>query len=122
MVPDFDLSCEGRRKRGEALASHIAADVGLGQSTLDHMEPTLDKFATSFNPLGDTLKDMFASQRTSGDKEEELRKKVVSEITATKEILSHLRANTNSQAKELRNMVWEVAELGRVDSRKTQVP
>ena len=98
-------------KEVKTLASHIATDVGLGQSTLDHMESTLDKFGTSFNTLGDTLKDMFASQRTSGNKEEELRKKVVSEITATKEILSHVRANTNSQAKELRNMVWEVAEL-----------
>ena len=53
----------------QILASHIAADVGLVQSTLGK-ESTLDKFGTSFNTLGDTLKDMFASQRTSGNKEE----------------------------------------------------
>ena len=98
-------------KEVRTLAAHIATDVGLGQSTLDQMETILDKFGTSFNTLGDTLKDMFASQRTSGNKEEELRKAVVREITATKEILSHVRANTNGHTKELKNLLWEVAEL-----------
>ena len=98
-------------KEVRTLASHIATDVGLGQSSLDQMETTLDKFGTSFNTLGDTLKDMFASQRTSGNKEEELRKSVVREITATKEILSHVRPNTNGHTKELKKLTWEVAEL-----------
>ena len=66
---------------------------------------------TSFNTLSDTLKDMFASQRTSGNKEEELRKAVVREKTATKEILSHVRANTNGHTKEMKNLIREVAEL-----------
>ena len=59
---------------------YIERDVDLGQSTLDSMESTLDKFGTSFNTLGDTLKDMFASQRTSGNKEEDLRKRVLNEL------------------------------------------
>ena len=36
---------------------------------------------------------------------------MVREITATKEILSHVRANTNGHTKELKNLLWEVAEL-----------
>ena len=66
MLPGFDLSCEGRRKRGESpIASHIATDVDRGQSTLDHMESILDKFGTSFNTLGDTLKDMLEARKKS---------------------------------------------------------
>ena len=53
-------------KEVRALSTHVAADVGLGQSTLEQMEITLDKFGTSFNTLGDTLKDMYASQRQQG--------------------------------------------------------
>ncbi len=42
-------------KEVQVLASHIATDVGLGQSSLDKIESTLDKFGASFNTLGDTL-------------------------------------------------------------------
>ena len=38
-------------------------------------------------------------------------KAVVREITATKEILSHVRANTNGHTTALKNLLWEVAEL-----------
>ena len=105
------LHIKAVEKEVRTLASHIATDVGLGQSTLDKMASSLDKFGTSFTTLGDTLKDMVASQRTSGNKEEELRRSMVREITATKEIPRHVRANTNGHAKELKNLIWEVAEL-----------
>ena len=95
----------------KCLSKYIAKDVDLGQSTLDSMEFTLDKFGTSFNTLGDTLKDMFASQRTSGSKEEDLRKTVISELAGLKEVLGHVRSNTNSQMKEMRNVAWETREL-----------
>ncbi len=36
---------------------------------------------------------------------------MVREITATKDILAHVRANTNGHTKELKNLIWEVSEL-----------
>ena len=69
------------------LSGHMATDVDLGQSTLDHMQESLSKFGDSFSTLSDTLKDLFSSQRTSGNREEELRRKVVAEVGSAKEIL-----------------------------------
>ena len=94
-------------KEARALSTHVAADIGLGQSTLEKTESTLGKFGTSFNTLGDTLNDMYANQRVAGNKEDELRRSVVREITAVKEILSHVRTNTHSHTKEIKNLQWQ---------------
>ena len=94
-----------------ALTTHVASDIGLGQSTLEKMETTLDKFGTSFNTLGDTLKDMYANQRVTGNKEDELRRSVVREITAVKEILGHVRTNTHTHTKEIKNLQWQANEM-----------
>ena len=99
---------EGQLK---CLSKYIETDVDLGQSTLGKMESTLDKFGTSFHTLGDTLKDMFASQRTSGNKEEDLRKRVLNELAGLKEVMGHVRTNTMNQVKEMRNAAWETREL-----------
>ena len=99
---------EGQLK---SLSKYIERDVDLGQSTLDNMESTLDKFGTSFNTLGDTLKDMFASQRTSGNKAKDLRKRVLNELVGLKEVMGHVRTNTMNQVKELRSATWETREL-----------
>ena len=93
------------------LAGHIAKDVDLGQSTLDQMQESLSKFGDNFVTLSDTLKDLFSSQRTSGNREEELRLKVVAEVGSAKEILQHIRTNTNSHNKTLQNLMWEIQEL-----------
>ena len=99
---------EGQLK---SLSKYIERDVDLGQSTLDNMESTLDKFGTSFNTLGDTLKDMFASQSTSGNTEEDLRKRALNELSGLKEVMGHARTNTMNQVKEMRNATWETREL-----------
>ena len=93
------------------LSGHVAKDVDLGQSTLDHLQESLSKFGDNFVTLSDTLKDIFSSQRTSGNREEELRRKVVAEVSSAKEILQHIRTNTNSQNKVLQNALWEIQEL-----------
>ena len=93
------------------LSGHMAKDVDLGQSTLDHMQESLSKFGDNFVTLSDTLKDIFSSQWTSGNREEELRRKVVAEVGSAKEILQHIRTNTNSQNKVLQNALWEIQEL-----------
>ena len=93
------------------LAGHMAKDVDLGQSTIDHMQESLSKFGDNFVSLSDTLKDLFSSQRTSGNREEELRRKVVAEVGSAKEILQHIRTNTNSHNKTLQNLMWVIQEL-----------
>ena len=61
--------------------------------------------------LSDTLKDLFSGQATSGNRKEELRRKVAAEVGSAKEILQHIRTNTNSQNKIVQNALWEIQEL-----------
>ena len=95
----------------QRLADHLEKDLDLGASTLDHVQVSIQSFGDKFGNLSDTLKDIVSSHRARYATEDELRKKILSEIGGAKEFLQHIRSNTQSVSKSFQNLVWETQEL-----------
>ena len=93
------------------LADHLEKDLDLGASTLDHVQVSIQSFGDKFGNLSDTLKDIVSSHRARYATEDEMRKKILSEIGGAKEFLQHIRSNTQSVSKSFQNLVWETQEL-----------
>ena len=75
----------------QRLADHLEKDLDLGASTLDHVQVSIQSFGDKFGNLSDTLKDIVSSHRARYATEDELRKKILSEIGGAKEFLQHIR-------------------------------
>ena len=95
----------------QRLADHLEKDLDLGASTLDHVQVSIQSFGDKFGNLSDTLKDIVSSHRARYATEDEMRKKILSEIGGAKEFLQHIRSNTQSVSKSFQNLVWETQEL-----------
>ena len=78
----------------QRLADHLEKDLDLEASTLDHVQVSIQSFGDKFGNLSDTLKDIVSSHRARYATENELRKKILSEIGGAKEFLQHIRSNT----------------------------
>ena len=95
----------------QRLADHLEKDLDLGASTLDHVQVSIQSFGDKFGNLSDTLKDIVSSHRARYATEDEMRKKILSEISGAKEFLQHIRSNTQSVSKSFQNLVWETQEM-----------
>ena len=93
------------------LADHMEKDLDLGASTLDHVQESIQSFGDKFGNLSDTLKDIVSSHRARYATDDEMRKKILFEISGAKEFLQHIRSNTQSVSKSFQNLVWETQEL-----------
>ena len=93
------------------LADHMEKDLDLGASTLDRVQESIQSFGDKFGSLSDTLKDIVSSHRARYATDDEMRKKILFEISGAKEFLNHIRSNTQSVSKSFQNLVWETQEL-----------
>ena len=64
----------------QRLADHLEKDLDLGASTLDHVQVSIQSFGDKFGNLSDTLKDIVSSHRARYATEDEMRKKILSEL------------------------------------------
>ena len=78
---------------------------------MDHVQVSIQSFGDKFGNLSDTLKDIVSSHRVRYATEDEMRKKILSEISGAKEFLQHIRSNTQSVSKSFQNLVWETQEM-----------
>ena len=81
------------------------------ETTMDKVSTALGGFATSVGTLADTLKDMAANQRTAKNVGDDQQKKMVNELYQVQETLTHIRTNTMSTSKEVKNCTWQLSEL-----------
>ena len=72
---------------------------------------TLEEFGNSFGSLADTLKDLFSGQRVKESLAEDQRRRVLAELSTCKNILEHVRTNTQNTSKSTSNSAWELREL-----------
>ena len=77
----------------------------------------LGTFSTAMETLSTTLKDLAADQRSQNNQTGHIQKKVISELSGIKDLVSHVRSNTLNTAKEVKNGNWQLSELrsGAVD-------
>ena len=95
----------------QRLATHVEKDLELGSSTMDHVQESIQNFGDKFGSLSDTLKDIVSTHRARSSTEEEMRKKLLSEVGAAKEYLQHVRSNMQNITKAIQNLMWEVQEM-----------
>ena len=95
----------------QRLANHVEKDLELGSSTMDHVQESIHNFGDKCGSLSDTLKDIVSTQRARSSTHEEMRKKLLSEVTGAKEYLQHIRSNTQNASKSIQNLLWETQEL-----------
>ena len=88
---------------------------------------TLEEFGNAFGSLADTLKDLFSGQRVKDSMAEDQRRRVLAELSTCKNVLEHIRTNTQNIVKSASNSSWELRELrtggtakdsGEVDAQK----
>ena len=88
---------------------------------------TLEEFGNAFGSLADTLKDLFSGQRVKDSMAEDQRRRVLAELSTCKNVLEHIRTNTQNVVKAASNSSWELRELrtggtakdsGEVDAQK----
>ena len=72
---------------------------------------TLEEFGNSFGSLADTLKDLFSGQRVKESLAEDQRRRVLAELSTCKNVLEHIRTNTQNISKSASNSAWELREL-----------
>ena len=72
---------------------------------------TLEEFGNSFGSLADTLKDLFSGQRVKDSMAEDQRRRVLAELSTCKNVLEHIRTNTQNISKSASNSSWELREL-----------
>ena len=88
---------------------------------------TLEEFGNALGSLADTLKDLFSGQRVKDSMAEDQRRRVLAELSTCKNVLEHIRTNTQNILKSVSNSSWELRELrtggtakdsGEVDAQK----
>ena len=67
---------------------------------------TLEEFGNSFGSLADTLKDLFSGQRVKESLAEDQRRRVLAELSTCKNVLEHIRTNTQNISKSASNSSW----------------
>ena len=68
---------------------------------------TLEEFGNAFGSLADTLKDLFSGQRVKDSMAEDQRRRVLAELSTCKNVLEHIRTNTQNVVKAASNSSWE---------------
>ena len=72
----------------QRLADHLEKDLDLGASTLDHVQVSIQSFGDKFGKISDTLKDIVSSHRARYATEDEMRKKILSEISVSEGVFA----------------------------------
>ena len=67
---------------------------------------TLEEFGNAFGSLADTLKDLFSGQRVKDSMAEDQRRRVLAELSTCKNVLEHIRTNTQNIVKSASNSSW----------------
>ena len=75
------------------------------------MSMQFKSFSDRLEKLGETIKDLFSTQRSNQVEDGEQRKKVLQDIAVMKDMMGHTRTNTKDLVKTCQNMQWEIAEL-----------
>ena len=89
----------------------IRKDCESGQSCFEETRVTMADFSKKFDHLSESIKFLTATTKTSAHEEAEVKKKMMSEFSSSREVLSHIRGNTSTANKKIGDLLWQIGEL-----------
>ena len=95
----------------DVLGEWLKKDCETGQSCFEETRVTMADFSKKFDDLSESIKFLTAATKTSAHEEAEVKKKMVSELSSSREFISHIRSNTSTANKKIGELLWQVGEL-----------
>ena len=81
------------------------------ETVVSKVGESLEGFTNTIGTLSTTLKDLSADQRTQNNQQDDLQHKMHYELQGIKDLCNHVRSNTLTMCKELKNVQWQVSEM-----------
>ena len=95
----------------DVLGEWLRKDCESGQSCFEETRVTMADFSKKFDHLSESIKFLTATTKTSAHEEAEVKKKMMSEFSSSREVLSHIRGNTSTANKKIGDLLWQIGEL-----------
>ena len=89
----------------DVLGEWLRKDCESGQSCFEETRVTMADFSKKFDHLSESIKFLTATTKTSAHEEAEVKKKMMSELSSSRELISHIRSNTIILARPIRRLV-----------------
>ena len=106
------------REAEEGELQYMEKESNMHQNSMDQVETvvsrvgeSLEGFTNTIGTLSTTLKDLSADQRTQNNQQDDLQRKMHYELQGIKDLCNHVRSNTLTTCKELKNVQWQVSEM-----------
>ena len=100
------------------MLQYMEKESNIHQNSMDQVETVVSKvgeslegFTNTIGTLSTTLKDLSADQRTQNNQQDDLQHKMHYELQGIKDLCNHVRSNTLTMCKELKNVQWQVSEM-----------
>ena len=102
----------------QEMLQYMEKESNIHQNSMDQVETVVSKvgeslegFTNTIGTLSTTLKDLSADQRTQNNQQDDLQHKMHYELQGIKDLCNHVRSNTLTMCKELKNVQWQVSEM-----------
>ena len=95
----------------DVLGEWLRKDCESGQSCFEETRVTMADFSKKFDHLSESIKFLTATTKTSAHEEAEVKKKMMSELSGSRELISHIRSNTSTTNKKIGDLLWQIGEL-----------
>ena len=95
----------------DVLGEWLRKDCESGQSCFEETRVTMADFSKKFDHLSESIKFLTATTKTSAHEEAEVKKKMMSDLSGSRELISHIRSNTSTTNKKIGDLLWQIGEL-----------
>ena len=89
----------------DVLGEWLRKDCESGQSCFEETRVTMADFSKKFDILSESIKFLTATTKTSAHEEAEVKKKMMSEFSSSREALGHIRGNTGTTNKKIGDLL-----------------